>query len=142
MKSDETVFVVHHSYEREDVGQTCLIGVYSSRKTAEAAVERLRGQPGFCDYPECFTIQRYALDQDHWTEGFITLAPVQVKLLAGPEEWTTVHAELLHHRNCYKLIRYDDDSDEDWQFKGGDIVTCEERDGLLYAVGLAERQEK
>lgn len=119
------MLVVHHSYEWNDIENTCLTGVYSSRKTAEAAVERLRGQPGFQDYPECFTFEAYPLGEDHWTEGFVTLAPVQVKLLAGPEEWATVHAELQHHRDCYKLLRYDGDSDEDWQFKGGDIVTCE-----------------
>lgn len=108
---------------------------------AEAAVERLRYQPGFQDYPECFTIGRYSFDEDHWTEGFVTIAPIQVKLLAGPEEWTTVHAELLHHTDRYKVSRHRDESDEDWQFRKGDVVTCEERDGLLYAVGLAERQE-
>ena len=142
MKHDDSVFVVHHSYERDDIENTCFIGVYATRKSAESAVERLRGQPGFRGYPECFTIEAYELDKDHWTEGFVTLAPIQVRLLAGLEEWITVHAELLHHTDCYKLIRYDGDSDKDWEFKGGDVVTCDERDGLLYAVELAEPSKK
>ena len=58
------------------------------------------------------------------------------------EGWTTVHAELLHHTDRYKVLRYRDESDEDWQFKEGDVVVCEEREGLLYAVDLAERNQR
>ena len=50
-----------------------LIGVYSSRASAEKAVERLRLRPGFRDRPEGFTIDLYRLDEDHWTEGFVTI---------------------------------------------------------------------
>lgn len=67
------VFVVQHVHEladdREDVK---LIGVYSSQASAEAAVERLRAQPGFVDAPDGFHIDRYELDRDHWTEGYFT----------------------------------------------------------------------
>ncbi|MDJ0946317.1 MAG: hypothetical protein QNJ30_22935 [Kiloniellales bacterium] len=141
LKRDDSVFVVHHSYERDDIENVCFIGVYSSRISAESAVERLRGQPGFRDYPKCFTIEEYSLDEDHWTEGFVTIVPIQVKLQAGPEEWTTVHAELQHHTDRYQIISFEGENETDWQFKGGDVVACEERDGILYAVELAERKE-
>jgi len=72
-----TVFVVQHSYEVEPCGhdETKFIGVYSTRDLAEAAVKRLSEQPGFRDKPDCFFIEEYAVDQDHWTEGYATWAP-------------------------------------------------------------------
>jgi hypothetical protein len=48
-----------------------LLGVYSSEAAAKAAVQRLRGKPGFVAYPEGFQIHPYELDVDHWTDGFI-----------------------------------------------------------------------
>ncbi|MHB9106588.1 MAG: DUF7336 domain-containing protein [Armatimonadota bacterium] len=79
-----SVYILHHVHllteDREDVK---LIGVYSSRDNAEAAVERLRNQPGFCKTPKLvnldtdentdgFQIVEYGLDEDHWQEGFAT----------------------------------------------------------------------
>lgn len=60
------------------VGDAMLIGVYSSKDAALAAVARLAGQPGFHDHPEIvddiaragFFAEPYALDRDHWTEGY------------------------------------------------------------------------
>ncbi|CAB1075435.1 hypothetical protein D1AOALGA4SA_3255 [Olavius algarvensis Delta 1 endosymbiont] len=69
-----TVFVLEHSYELSATGEqkTKLIGVYSSRKKAENAIERLVLQPGFKDFPDYFNIDEYVLNQDHWEEGFVT----------------------------------------------------------------------
>ena len=68
-------FVVHHvrqfSDGREDVK---LIGVYASQARAQQAVDRFRPLAGFCDYPNGFSIDRYIVDHDHWTEGFKTLS--------------------------------------------------------------------
>jgi hypothetical protein len=61
-----------------------VIGIYSSRKAAQAAVDRLKHQPGFRDFPrvvnpeteerpEGFYMDEYAVDQDHWKEGYETL---------------------------------------------------------------------
>jgi hypothetical protein len=47
-----------------------LIGVYSSKEEANAAIERMKDKPGFADFPECFEVCPYPLDRDHWTEGF------------------------------------------------------------------------
>jgi hypothetical protein len=49
-----------------------LIGVYSTRESAEHAQLRVRTQPGFRDAPGGFQIDRYILDRDHWTEGYVT----------------------------------------------------------------------
>jgi hypothetical protein len=50
-----------------------LIGAYRSRESADPAVLRVKGQPGFRDHPEGFEVSAYPLDKDHWTEGFVTL---------------------------------------------------------------------
>ena len=72
--SDEqrrTVFVLQHARPRDDGEESVkLIGVYSSRAAAEAAIARLRQQPGFSEWPDEFHLDPYELDVDHWTEGF------------------------------------------------------------------------
>lgn len=49
-----------------------LIGAYSSPDAACAAVDRLKGMPGFVDFPEGFEVDAYKIDVDHWTEGFVS----------------------------------------------------------------------
>ena len=54
----------------DELGDYMLIGVYSSRDAALAAVARLCGQPGFRDHPEViddteeagFFVSRYTID--------------------------------------------------------------------------------
>ncbi|WP_225563077.1 hypothetical protein [Rhodanobacter sp. DHG33] len=60
-----------------------MIGVYRTLDAAKAAVDRLSTRPGFAESPvvvdpdtnqvDGFYIGEYELDEDHWTEGFITL---------------------------------------------------------------------
>jgi len=60
--------------------ESVLIGAYSSRNTALAAVARLADQPGFRDHNAViddvedagFFMEPYTLDHDHWTEGYRT----------------------------------------------------------------------
>ena len=75
-----TVHIVHHVHV-QDTGEedVKLIGAYSNRELAVAAVRNFEGQPGFSDAPEIvdevsvsFTISEYPVDKDHWTEGFFT----------------------------------------------------------------------
>jgi hypothetical protein len=70
------VFVVQH--ERQLAGErdeVKFIGVYGSRQDAEAAVERLKRQPGFREYPDGFHVDQYEVGKDHWTEGFVGIMP-------------------------------------------------------------------
>jgi hypothetical protein len=61
-----------------DPDEGMLIGVYESKDSAIAAVERLRDKPGFRENPGVvedddvpgFFMQAYELDKDHWTEGY------------------------------------------------------------------------
>jgi hypothetical protein len=67
-----SVFVLQHVHAREDgVEDVKLIGVYSSREQARAAVARLGRLPGFADAPDGFHIDEYRVDQDHWAEGYV-----------------------------------------------------------------------
>ena len=69
-----SVFLLWHVHELVDgEDDEMLIGVYASRSDAEAAIERLRDQPGFAQYPNDFTIDEYEIGKDHWVEGFVTV---------------------------------------------------------------------
>ena len=69
----ETVFIVEHERpENDDRWEDVkFIGVFSSKATAETAVEKLREQPGFRDYPDASLIEEWTIDQYGWKEGFI-----------------------------------------------------------------------
>ena len=68
------VFVVQHVHESEDGRDEDVkfIGVYSSQSDAEAAVSRLRLQPGFRAHPDGFEVMECELNKDHWAEGFVS----------------------------------------------------------------------
>lgn len=50
-----------------------ILGVYSSRENALARIESAKELDGFRDEPDCFHIDEYRLDADHWTDGFFTI---------------------------------------------------------------------
>jgi hypothetical protein len=65
------VYVLQHLHEVEGgVEDVKLIGVYSSRETAEAAIARLGQTPGFSDAVAGFHIDEYQVDNDQWAEGY------------------------------------------------------------------------
>ena len=67
------LYSLHHVHEFGDGDEDVkLIGIYSSKENAEAAIERVRNQPGFREHPGGFQISRCILDKDYWTEGFVT----------------------------------------------------------------------
>lgn len=66
------VFILQHVHvvdEREDVK---LIGVYTTQKNANDAKNRSKKLPGFKKNLKGFSIDEYLVDEDYWTEGFIT----------------------------------------------------------------------
>ena len=68
-----SVFILEHvrvDGEREDIK---LIGAFSTKETAEAAINKLSTLPGFRDYPDGFSNEQYELDQIHWQEGFVVV---------------------------------------------------------------------
>lgn len=53
-----------------------LLGVYTTRPKAEAALVQLRDKPGFHDHPDGFEIRRGKMDGTAWTYGgFATIYP-------------------------------------------------------------------
>ena len=65
------VFLLWHSRETSDgESNDKLVGVYSSREGAEAAIVRKSAFPGFRDHPKGFVIDPYTVDRDAWSEGF------------------------------------------------------------------------
>jgi len=128
------VWVVQHSYDEDGYEETKFIGVYSTKRKAQAAVNRLRKQPGFSDRPRDFFVDSYELDIDHWTEGFVTVAHILVKNLSseGPE-WIVVTSHVLPN-GTFRIRKDQGESDENWQFKDNAVVRCENS----YAVELAK----
>lgn len=71
----DSVFVLNHTYgsdEEEDENWKQL-GVYSSLKEVELAIQRFARQPGFRENKEGFVINKYLLNSDNngWEEGFL-----------------------------------------------------------------------
>ncbi|MDX2244202.1 MAG: hypothetical protein NW224_26315 [Leptolyngbyaceae cyanobacterium bins.302] len=61
------VFLLWHVHVFNDgEADEKLIGVYSTREEAEAAIDRVKHQPGFVNVPEGFGISLYTLDEAHW----------------------------------------------------------------------------
>lgn len=82
----KSVFLVQHLNtlpdECEDVK---IIGIYRTKEAALRAIEQVKAQPGFADSPQLrdplldedvedgFYIDEYTLDEDHWTDGYVTV---------------------------------------------------------------------
>jgi hypothetical protein len=65
--SIDCVYVLPHIDAHEDEK---LIGVYRTEKDSLAAMERAKEKHGFSEAGDRFVIDKYELNQDHWTEGF------------------------------------------------------------------------
>ncbi|MBS7252810.1 DUF7336 domain-containing protein [Flavobacterium branchiicola] len=69
----EEVYLLQHSYDIGEFEEVKTIGIYSTFVEAEEAINRFKNKKGFKDYPiDCFSIDKYKLDEDNWSEGFIT----------------------------------------------------------------------
>ncbi|MDF2457320.1 MAG: uncharacterized protein K0R51_3313 [Cytophagaceae bacterium] len=129
----KSVFILQHSYEIDGYDETKFIGVYSTKKEAEEAINRLKNKAGFYDRQDAFHIDKYELNKDHWTEGFETMTTIQVKNKFN--EWITVQAKYLSNKNYQIIELYDNELLG--PFKHLDIVECEVRDRDYYATKLA-----
>jgi hypothetical protein len=61
-KKSEVYFVQHENIEDDYIEEPRIIGIYSSEKLAQEAVERAKKLPGYEDYPEGFQVVKYILD--------------------------------------------------------------------------------
>lgn len=72
----KSVWLLHHVHEFEDGHEDVkLIGVFTTRKEAEAAQRRVADQPGFRDLPDGFSIDEAEVGQIGWLEGYVTVNP-------------------------------------------------------------------
>ena len=70
------VFIAEHVHEFPDGHEDVkLLGVYSSRASAQSAIDSVRDQPGFREHPSGFSISEHIVDPGSpgWPEGFGTL---------------------------------------------------------------------
>jgi hypothetical protein len=67
----DSVFLLWHVHEVESVEDSKLIGVYRSEEDVKSAIERLKYKPGFDRTLGGFTYEKYQVNLDHWTEGFV-----------------------------------------------------------------------
>ncbi len=67
------VYLLQHVHSLDDgEDDVKIIGVYSSRDNAEAAIMRLQRSPGFTDAPDGFHIDEYHVDKEQWVGGVTT----------------------------------------------------------------------
>ena len=50
-----------------------MVGVHGSELSA-GAIDRTKTRPGSAEEPDSFTIDRYTIDEDNWTDGVVTVA--------------------------------------------------------------------
>jgi uncharacterized protein (DUF952 family) len=115
-----TIHVLSHGYKTKDGEyEEKLLGSYSSRAKAQAAIKRYRKLPGFRQHPACFVIFEAALDEDAaWIEGFFT---------------ANSHAALI-----YKVIPRDE-----WEAESGDYhgSAHDRADGFMHFSTAAQLPE-
>ena len=124
-----TVYVLQHEHDWCGDDEVKFIGVYAVPADAEAAIRRLRGQPGFRDWPEGFSIDRYEIGVDHWVEGFATMVNILVPSRTNPESFQ-VAVSIWRPGDVYEISIIDDPNDAKFQI--GDIVRCHEQAVIGY----------
>ena len=102
-----------------------MIGVYATVADAEAAIVRLRVQPGFRDWPEGFSVDPYEVGVDEWREGFVCVVPVLVPLRSEYGAFE-VNQAVWRPGDIYELGEIE--AAENSLFSEGDRVYAEERD--------------
>jgi hypothetical protein len=65
-------FVVFHDDGNGDE-QMKFIGIFTTKQSAEAAVDGLSKMPGFADYPLGFSVEFHPFDRIGWPEGFVRM---------------------------------------------------------------------
>lgn len=63
-------FVEHENIENDYIEEPRVIGICTSEKLGQEAIERAKKLSGFGDFPKGFQITKYALDLDQWNVGF------------------------------------------------------------------------
>jgi hypothetical protein len=74
MSDGTSVWLAWHESESDGCKELKLIGVFSTRDGAEAAIDARRSKPGFADHPDGFEVASHVIDRDTaWLDGFVTV---------------------------------------------------------------------
>ena len=76
------VFVLHHTYGDSESESYKILGVFSTERKANSEIQKYLVLPGFKEFPEGFTVTKYALDESHWLSGFGT---AQLDVIEGKQ---------------------------------------------------------
>lgn len=68
----DSVYLLTHEYELDGCDRLKILGIYSEQSLAQAAQNYFSTQPGFCDHPSGFALEEVRVNQNLWSEGFIT----------------------------------------------------------------------
>lgn len=72
----QTVYLLEHfrdkDTDKEDYENVKNCGIFATEQDAKAAIEFLKTQEGFKDYPDDFIISHYELGRIEWSEGFMS----------------------------------------------------------------------
>jgi hypothetical protein len=60
-------------WDEEEGDDLKILGAYSTDEKAKDRMVKARSLPGFHDEQDCFLINHYTLDEDRWTDGFVTI---------------------------------------------------------------------
>ncbi|MFF9072975.1 hypothetical protein ACF1FX_02530 [Streptomyces sp. NPDC014646] len=58
--------------DEENGDDVKLLGTYSSGEAARDGRGRARKLSGFRNEPECFHVEEFVVDEDQWTEGYVS----------------------------------------------------------------------
>jgi hypothetical protein len=69
------LYLLKHAHlfdpSEDEVFETKIIGIFSSKEKAEESIDKLKVMPGFKNYPEDFIIEDYEIDVMEWDGGFV-----------------------------------------------------------------------
>ena len=68
----KNVYILFHINKLNDEDSK-IVEVYSSKVNAQKAKKKMKTLPGFKDSPNSFILDKYELDKEYWTDGFITV---------------------------------------------------------------------
>ena len=70
---NNSIYVLHHTYDTELNQETRFLGLYSNEEKVKEAIETFYKLPGFNQYPkECFIVGTCNINENaNWLQGFI-----------------------------------------------------------------------
>jgi hypothetical protein len=70
-KGDKSSICYLLGHQSKD-GDHKIIGIFSNKKLAVAAKEKLSEKPGFNKFKRGFYVDKYDIDRVYWDDGFVT----------------------------------------------------------------------